>query len=150
MKFQLSDQSELFRGLYCTHFAAKDGDDAIVREMYPDRILTFEPLSFEVQGIPVLVERLVWDDVQLHHNAASLGPSKLDRWFDYWFDIDDARLDSASEIAGIVHSLFIKGGELNIDFGTAEPEALWDILEQIAAAGATNIRVTSGREPEGS
>lgn len=149
VKFELSGESELFRKLYCTDFAANDGHDAIVREMFPDRILTFEPFSFEVRSVPVSIERLVWDDVQLHHNAASLGLSALDRWFDCWFDIEDARLDPASEIAEIVHSLSIKGGRLDIDFGTATAEALWDILDLVAASGATTIQVTSGREPVG-
>ena len=116
--------------------------------MFPDRILTFGPLAYEVRGVSIVIEQFVWDSVQLHHDADTLGGPELDRWFDYWFDTDDTRLNPTSDIAGIVHSLFIKAGELDVDFGTAATEAFWDILDLLAAAGATNIRVTSDRRPE--
>jgi hypothetical protein len=146
VKLELTDQSELFRRLYCTDFVAKDGDVVIVREMYPDRILTFEPVAYEVRGVPVLIERLVWDDVEMHHDAGTVASAELDQWFDYWFDPGDARLDPASDIGGIVHSLLIRSGEVNIDLGTAAANALWDALDLIVSAGATNIRITSSRE----
>ena len=148
VKIELSDQSELFRRLYCTDFAAKDGDAAIVREMYPDKILTFEPIAYEVRGVPARIERLVWDDVQIHHDAQTIATTALDQWFDYWFDPADARVDPTSDIGGIVHSLFIGPGVLNIDLGTATTEAFWDALDLVVGAGATNIRITSDREGE--
>jgi len=148
VKFELSEQSGLFRRLYCTDFVAKDGGNLIVREMQPDRILTFDPFTYEVRGVPVVIERLIWDDIEVHHDAVTLDNQALELWFDYWFDPDDARLDPASDIGGIVHSLSIGSRKLNADLGTAEPEALRHTLELIAKAGATNIRVTSGREAE--
>lgn len=148
VKLELSDHSGLFRRLYCADFVAKEDGKAIVREMYPDKILVFDPLSFEVGGATVVVDRLVWDDVQVHHDADTLAGAGLDRWFDYWFDINDARLDPTSDIAGVVHSLSVNSGLLNIDLGTAAPEAFWDILDLLATAQAANIRITSGREPE--
>jgi len=150
VKFELSDKSELFRRLYCTDFVAKADDGLVVREMFPDRILEFEEASFQLRGVPVIMERLVWDDVRLHHDADALGDAELGQWFDYWFDVDDRRLDPASEIAGVIHSLSTEVGQLNVDFGTADAEAFWDVLDRVAAAGATNIRVTSGREPASS
>jgi len=146
VKLEVPEPSELFRRLYCTDFVAKADDELVLREMFPNRILEFSPASFELGGVPVLMERLVWHDVRLHHDADTLGDAELGRWFDYWFDLDDARLDPASDIAGVIHSLSIDVGELTVDFGTADAEALWDVLDRVAAAGATNIRVTAGRE----
>jgi hypothetical protein len=34
---------------------------------------------------------------------------------------------------------------VSIDFGTAEPEAFWEILQLLEGAGAKNLRVSSSR-----
>ena len=148
VKFEIPEKSELFRKLYCVDFIAKEGDEVVVREMLPDRILKFGTLSLEIREAQVVIEQLVWDDVQLHHDAVAFDIGRVGRWFDHWFDPDDARLDPNAELGGVVHSLMVKGNEISLDLGSAAPEAFWDMLEVVAGSGATTMRVTSWRETE--
>jgi hypothetical protein len=146
VKFELSPSSQVYRRLYCVDFAAKVGDDAIIRELQPDRILSFEPFDIEVRGVAVRVEQLVWDDVQIGHDLGELAGEELDRWFNYWFDPDDFRLDPDAELGRTIHSLIVQPKRLSLDLGTATADAFWDILDLIAAAGASHIQVNSSRE----
>lgn len=146
VKFELSSSSELYRSLYCIDFAARVGEEAIFRELQPDLILSFEPFALEVRGVPLRVEQLVWDDVEIRHDAKELSSDELARWFNYWFDPEDTRLDPDAEVGRIIHSIVVKPGYLSLDLGTATADALWDIVDLISAGGATRIQVNSSRE----
>jgi hypothetical protein len=146
VKFELSPQSSVFRRLYCVDFATKKGDVAIIRELQPDLILTFEPFQIDVRGVSIELEQLVWDDVEIHHDASNVLRGDVERWFNYWFDPEESRYDPGTDVSRIIHSLIVTGGQISIDLGTATTDAFWDMLDLVAAAGATTIRVTSSRE----
>ena len=145
VKFNIPDNGYLYRTLYCADFVAKVDDELVVRELEPDTIFSFDPVAFDVRGVPVQMDRLEWNSLRVRHDADTLDPQALDRWIDDWFDPQDDRLDPASLICGVIHALFITPGEMNVDLGTAEPEAFWRLLELVAASGATKIGVTSSR-----
>jgi hypothetical protein len=146
MIFKVTEPEELFRKLHRLDFVAKDEDELVVREMQPDKILTFDPFSYELRGVPVLVEHLVWDNVELHHDAENLPARGLSQWFDYWFDPEDARFEPNAKIGRFIHSLFVRTGYLNADFGTATVDAFWDLVDLLISSGATCVRVSSSRE----
>ena len=146
VKFELTSSSTLYRSLYAVDFAGKVGSEAIVREMQPDLILEFEPFTTEVRGVPIRLEQLVWDDVELHHDARDLSPHGLKRWFDHWFDPDEIRYNADAEVGCMIHSLFVEQGHLSLDLGTATVDAFWDALDLILDAGASNVRVNSSRD----
>jgi hypothetical protein len=142
VKLQLGDQSELFDRLYCADFVKNDGKTEIV-ELHPDNVLTFDPITVSFGEALLSIEHLQWNDVVLYHDSDGLPPEKLSRWFRQWFDPDDQRHDPTADLSGVVHSLLVQPGSVSIDFGTANPEAFWDILELIEGAGAKRIRVSS-------
>ena len=144
VKLRLGDHSALFDRLCCVDFIKNDGKTEVI-ELQPDRVLSFEPVLGSFGAASVTIEHLRWDDIVIHHDATELPSSGVADWFQLWFDPDDKRHNPTSRLSGIIHSLLVQPGELDIDLGSAPPEAFWDMLTLIERAGAKAIRVTSSR-----
>lgn len=145
VKFLLSEESGLFRRFYCADFFGNDGGGAGIVEFDPEHILVFDPIAGSFGKSALSIERLRWDDVTLLHDLAEIPSSKLEAWFERWFDPEDARYMPGADNCCIIHSLLVQPGRLDIDFGTAPPEALWDMLELLETSGAATIDISSSR-----
>jgi hypothetical protein len=148
VKLQLSDNAEVFRHLYCADFVANDGTPSVV-ELQPGLFLKFDPISGTFGAAAVSIEYLQWDSVGIHHDVASLEESEIGSWFERWFDPDDKRADQPAEFSNVIHSMLIGPGCVSIDFGTAPPDAFWELLDLLEQAGATNIRISDSRAEAG-
>ena len=144
VKLQLHETSKLFQRLYCVDFLKNDGEPELF-ELMPDRVLTFEPIAGSIDSTALHIDHLCWDDVEIRHDASAPLLDALDGWFERWFDPEDARQDQEQPVSNVIHSLLVQPGSLSIDFGTAEPEAFWEILDLLAASGAETIRVGGSR-----
>ena len=146
VKFQIDNCEGLFRHLYCVDFLANNDGSVIVREMQPDRILTFEPFTGSIGEADLEVRALRWDDVIIDHDIQA-PVDGLEAWFETWFDPEDKRYDQAAEFSNGIHSLSAYPGRVAVDFGTAEPQAFWDLMRVLLDAGARQIRIscTEGR-----
>lgn len=142
VKLRLSDHSEVYQRLYCADFIKNDGDPQVI-ELLPERTLDFDVIDGSFGGAALVIEQLRWDDVVVHHDA----PEPLDGlagWFEKWFDPEDERHVSGA-VGNVIHSLLAKPNTLSMDLGSAEPDALWEILDLLEAAGATSLRITASR-----
>lgn len=143
LKLQLSETSAIYRRLYCMDFVSNDGDMKMV-ELHPNRTLAFQPFEFQIGATKVAVQQLHWDDVLLIHDLDPL-PAELYDWFEHWFDPEDKRQDAIGDLSNIIHGMQLQPREISIDFGTAQSEALMELLKLFAEAGATVIDITSSR-----
>lgn len=142
VKVRLSEESRIFDRLYCIDFVNNDdGSQAI--EFQSDQILTFEPIVGTFGGASLSLIHLQWDDVLICHDLDAIPSDDVSRWFQHWFDLEEARLDPDAALCGIIHSLLIDPRCISIDFGSADPDAFWDILELLESAGASQIEVSS-------
>jgi hypothetical protein len=149
VKLRLSDRSELFRRLYCVDFAGKTGGEHGVVELQPAFTLTFGPMSCAYGAAAISIEHLRWDDVDIHHDLAALPQEEIASWFERWFDPDDKRAGQTAEFSNVIHSLLIRPGCVTIDFGTAPPDAFWELLNVLEQAGATEMRISSSKAETG-
>lgn len=144
VKLQVSDESRLFRQLYCADFM-KNELEAEVVEFVPERVLKFDPILGMMGTMDITIEHLHWDDVRIE-GSADIGTSEaLAEWFDYWFDLEETRLDSEAELSETIHSLITEEGRINIDLGTAPVDAFWSLLGALADSGESAIRITAAR-----
>lgn len=144
VKLRLSDESAVYRHLYCADFVRNDGQSEVV-EFLPDRVLAFEPITGLLGTANLIIEHLRWDDVLIYHDLAPIPLDQIGDWFQRWFDPDDERHEQGAATSDVVHSLLLEPNRLSIDLGTAPPEAFWDMLELLVGAGATAVRVGSSR-----
>lgn len=144
VKFQLNEQSELFDRLYCVDFIKNDGAVESV-ELQPENILSFEPIAGTFGNASLAIKHLRWDDVLIRHNLDEVPADRLSNWFQLWFDPEDARHVPGAELSEIIHSMLIQPHCISIDFGTAKPEAFWEILQLLDDAGTDRIEVSSSR-----
>jgi hypothetical protein len=142
VKMQLSERSRLFQRLYCADFIKNDESAAVI-EFKPDRVLSFPTISGRLGGATLLIEQFRWDDAVFNHDAGALLPEQLRNWFDHWFDPEDHRASTEAEVSNVIHSMLVESGLVSVDFGTAVPEALWEMLAVLEGAGATAIRLSS-------
>ncbi|TPM39048.1 hypothetical protein [Mesorhizobium sp. B2-3-4] len=143
VKFQIGEESGLFRGLCCVDFIRNDGQVEPV-ELQPD-FITFEPISGRLGGADFLIEQLQWNDVVIHHTLPAVPLDRIDAWFEHWFDPDDERYVEGAELGDIVHSLAVQPKALGVDFGTASPDAFWSLLSVLEAAGAAGLRISTSQ-----
>ena len=144
VKLQLSDESGLLDRLYCADFIKNDGAQEVV-ELQPENFLSFEPIAGAFGKASLSITHLRWDDVLIRHNLDEVPPGPLTRWFQLWFDPDDLRHDPSAELSDVIHSVLLQPNCISIDFGSADPNAFWDILQLLEKAGATSLKVSSSR-----
>jgi hypothetical protein len=141
VKLDLEPGSKVFRSLACADFVRNDGEPEIIT-FAPDRALGFEPITTALGKAKLQIEQLRWDDVVINHNLMIVPEQELGAWFDKWFDPDDRRYRPGEQLGDVIHSLIIEPNGLLVDFGSAAPDAFWELLNLLAEAGATELRVT--------
>jgi hypothetical protein len=145
LKIQLNGPSELYERLFCVDYATNDGAIEVF-EFAVENFLLFDPITFDCGKATLLVDHLRWDDVVIEHDLPDLPADAIEKWFEHWFDPDDAAMRQTE----IIHSLHLTPGRVYIDMGTAPPEALYDMLGLLENAGARALRLTASQaEPEG-
>ena len=147
IKLKLGGSGDLYENLWCVDFVKPEPEPQVI-EFGASYVLKFSPMIAEVAGLIVLLRYTTWDDVLITHDADPPSPPGLEDWFDYWFDLEDDRQPEGSELGNVIHSLLVRGNRISVDFGSAETEALWNLLEVLEKAGATYIRISAGREEE--
>jgi hypothetical protein len=142
VKLELEPGSAVFRSIVCADFVRNDGEPEIMH-FAPDRVLSFEPITTELGYALLGIERLQWDDAIIHHNGAFDADRVLGSWFERWFDPDDRRYMAGADLGNVIHSLVVEPGKLVVDFGSAGPDAFWELLDLLEKAGATELRISS-------
>lgn len=133
--------SNLFRSLSCADFVRSDVEPEIV-EFAPERVLGFEPITTVLGNADLTVSELRWDDVAIQHNGSFDAEQVLGTWFEKWFDPNDRRYRPTADLANVIHSLTVEPGVLRVDFGSAAPEAFWELLNLLEKSGATELRIS--------
>jgi hypothetical protein len=110
--------------------------------------LDFEPVTVEYGPCRVRIAPFVWDwmQVTVHGMTEEATSLAAKAWFLRWFDTNDTNEADEQGLYGVVHYL----GEpkavdgcivMTIDFGSAPAEALDELLETLAAQGATEMKL---------
>jgi hypothetical protein len=141
VKIELEPGSPFFRSLTCADFVRNDGEPEIV-EFEAKRALTFEPIATSLGNAELKIDTLRWDDVVIHHNGSFDAAKVFGAWFDKWLDPNDQRFRPGVDLGNVIHALAVEPGKLTIDFGSAAPDAFWELLNIVEGAGATEITVT--------
>lgn len=145
VKLDLEPGTKAFRSMTCADFVRNDGQPEII-EFTPEHLLGFDPVAATLGNADLKINQLQWDGVVIRHDA-SFDPERiLGGWFERWFDPDDRRYHGGADLGNVIHSLVVEPGQLTIDFGSAAPDAFWEILELLEKAGATEISI--GGSPE--
>ena len=144
VKLELEPGTMVFRSLSCADFVRNEGEPEII-EFEPERILGFEPITATLGNAELEIENLRWDDVVIDHDGAFDAERILGAWFEKWFDPDDRRYRPGADLGNVIHSLVVEPGKLRIDFGSASPDAFWELLDRVEKAGATELRISSSQ-----
>ncbi|CAA9234564.1 MAG: hypothetical protein AVDCRST_MAG93-1037 [uncultured Chloroflexia bacterium] len=147
VKLSLGDESEFYEQLYCADFIRNDGEPQIV-ELQPDRTLNFDVIEGSYGDAALEIAGLRWDDVVIHYDAPE-PVAALAAWFDRWFDPADERHVEGQALGNVIHSLLVQPNMLSMDLGSAQTEALWEVLDLLEAAGSTSLRIDTSVNEEG-
>lgn len=140
----LDESSEIYRDLFRIDFMYTKSDGKVQpTEFDLPYFLKFDAISTPFGAATLIVERLRWDDVQIHHDVSVLGEDKINQWFELWFDPGDERRNPSAAVNEVIHSMLIEPALVSLDFGTAPPKAFWEMLEIIEDAGASTIWISS-------
>lgn len=140
LKLALAAGATRYERLYCVDFAANEGEWKLV-EMSADSVDPSPRAKGSELGVEVDIEGLRWNDVVIEWPAPDVDEEAFAAWFERWFDPDDVRQDSSGAYGGVIHSLSVQPRSLTCDLGSAPPEALWELLECLDAAGVGAVRI---------
>ncbi|WP_430414090.1 hypothetical protein [Parasphingorhabdus sp.] len=143
VKLKLADDSAVFEQLYCADFL--HGNPPQIVEFQVENNENIEQVTVAIGRCSISVEQVCWDSVIVHHDLEGFADSRLSVWFNYWFDTMDERQESSNCASNIIHSVSIEHRSISVDFGTAASKALWELLDLLKAAGASDIRISSSR-----
>ena len=144
------ENAALFGGHYRVDFIGQgEGDKVLPIDLVPDgRMRLPAPLDGTAGAMTVRVEQLVWDDVEVSHDAPGDLRGVLGPWFAHWYDPDEKRkLAQADSAADVIHSLGVYPGKLLVDFGSASTGAFWALVALLRDAGASAITIRETRPP---
>ncbi|MGQ3282492.1 hypothetical protein [Bosea sp. (in: a-proteobacteria)] len=144
VKLQLGEASQLFGRMYCADFVKNDDESRVV-EFWPEHVLEFQQINGSFGQTALTIDYLRWDDILFIHDVEALPADALANWFRHWFDPDEERYDAKAALSGIAHSMVVTAKQVSVDLGTAAPVAFWDMLQLIADAGATHVRISTSR-----
>jgi hypothetical protein len=142
VKLQLPPPKRLFQCFTCVDYLENDRDGVVAIDMAADRHLQFEPTLLRYKSLDVKLSGLCWDDVIADFDGRT--PDLTD-WFDLWFDPTEKRFDSEAELTGRIHSLIAEDGRISVDFGSAPPQAFFDLLDALIDAGVVEIKLSTTR-----
>ena len=141
VKIELEPGSPFLHSVTCADFVRNDGEPEIV-EFIAGRALGFDPISTKLGQADLAIETLRWDDVIIRHNASFDAEQLFGGWFDKWLDPNDKRYRANVDLGNVVHALAVEPQKLTVDFGSAAPDAFWELLNLLESAGATEIAIT--------
>lgn len=96
--------------------------------------------------ITVHFEDLWWDDVRIDHDGSFTG-ELVSWWFNRWFPSLNTDAPRADGVTGFIHSVTVDEKWIEVDLGTANVSALFNILSIAQRCGAKTATVTSTRQP---
>jgi hypothetical protein len=115
--------------------------------------LDFGPLSFSLNGTKVLLEPFVWDQFSVTANIIpdEKNSASLANWFQRQFKANIVSGDG-KEINCIHYMSALKeipaGMYFELDLGTANASAFFDLLDTLVSAGSTEIVVQTTEEEQ--
>src|SRR3569832_607352 len=87
---QLSPESGAFGQRYRIDYV-RHAERPEIKEFYPGRFVAFEPFAISFGGAKASFEQLYWIDVAIRHDLLMLPEAGMEKWFERWFDPEEAR-----------------------------------------------------------
>lgn len=101
----------------------------------------------EVDGLPIVLEPIVWNGVDLDcRGCTTISLQVLNNWFEQWFDEKEVRKQDENGTSGVIHSLRVEGSVVSVDFGSAPPEALVDLVSILTNLSPDRILIHSSHQ----
>ena len=118
-------------------------------ERIADRLPAPEPLRDRLEsGLDLTQESFSWECLRLLLEAKRFDIAMLGPWLRKWLDPDEERSARAEWLSGVVHDLswdsVSDAWVLTVDLGSAPLDALRELMNVIADAGAVAVTVSSG------
>lgn len=137
---KFSNVDSFYRNFIAVDFVANDGQPN-PQFINSDTYLKFSPdIRAEIGGMDVFISPFKWDDVHFKFDTKDLDDDLFDEWFRTWFDIDGER-ETIEVVGNIIHSTQLLDGQLTVDFGTAEADAFWHLLQVLSRSGVRSLAI---------
>ena len=135
----------VYKGLYVVDFVRRvEGSDTVVE--LGETPKTFRgPANFDQAGLSVKFDSLSWDAVEVSTEPSIAWSQDFEAWFERWLDAEKTPEDGEA-ITGIIHSVAFSDDGMQVDFGTAPPEAALELIDLLKDNGALSIHFANARQ----
>lgn len=142
--FEIQAETNFARKLCRVDFVPADGDNAENMEYSPKTMLGFQPMQGDVDGVTVQLNPFRWDSAVVEIPGATWNQEAVIPWFNRWFGFfgETPAVTTRDKPGGVIHiCAWVEPGMLRIDFGSAAPNAVGELIAVAAASGASLVSI---------
>ncbi|MER9017198.1 hypothetical protein [Mesorhizobium sp. M0898] len=139
-EIKFSNVDSFYRNFIAVDFVSNDGQPN-PQFINSDSYVKFSPdIHAAMGGMDVLISPFRWDEIHFKFPINELDGDLFDEWFRGWFDIDGER-ETSETVGNVIHSAQLLDRQLTIDFGTAEVDAFWHLLQILNRSGVHSLAI---------
>lgn len=135
----------VYRSLYVVDMVRREASGDVAVEVSAVTRSLRGSASFHLGNMQVRSGSVSWDAVRVEGAPSGIDLAGFDAWFSRWLDVD--KEPAAGEgVTGIIHSAILEAEAVQVDFGTAPPQAAVELLELFGHGGAERVTLSSSRK----
>jgi hypothetical protein len=137
----------IFKTYRLDHYDQIDGQSKPT-ELNSDKYLDFDPINYEFGSLKIELSPFYWNGCEFILNPIPADLNWLILWAKKWIDIEENKSEDANGLMSVVHNVTKPkqteiGYSFSVDFGTADIEAFFELLDEIANQDVKEVRVGS-------
>lgn len=143
------EPNELYRLYRFDSIERKVDDNFKVIEFNHDTFLDHPTIHFDLNNVKIELNPIMWNGVEIEIENFNGKMDEVHDWIKKWIDIDSLKENKTNNpLLGVIHNFqrpqnLDKFTNFAIDLGSAETEALTELLQIITQKNPTKIRIHS-------
>ncbi len=145
--------SESVFNLYRIDYAETTADSQTkLEELSPDTYIDHKITTFETEKLKIELHPFYWHGCKVTVANSGLLTNQLVRWAEKWIDINEINSTNVDGLSNVIHSVSILQSEneqleISIDLGSAEINALMELILLAEQIGAETVTISSSINP---
>lgn len=142
--FEIS--GDVFEGLFVADFVGVTGGETSAIEVGESSGALGGQFSGEYRGVNYSLDTISWDAMLFEVTPQPEELVGVDAWFNKWMLIEKQAFVEGQNYSGTIHSMWIDGNQVGVDFGSAPVEAIQGLFDVFAESGVSSVTVVTARD----
>ena len=134
--------------LYRLDYFEKIEEKFIPTELNSNKYLDFVPIEYNYGVLEIELNPFYWHGCEFILKSEPTDNNWLIEWTKKWIDKEEKKQEDSNGLSGVIHNVTKLHAEkgnysFSVDFGSADTEAFFDLIDEIYNQGIKEIRIGS-------